>query len=63
MVKSCNNCGKSHRNRVTDLCNDCRPKKEFKICKCNQHHVYKGDVCRFCFKTELKEHFKTYLFN
>ena len=59
MVKSCSNCGKSHRNRVTDLCNECRVTPTYPLCKCNKHHVYKGDVCKFCFKDILK----TYLFN
>ena len=54
MVKSCNNCGKSHRNRVTDLCNECRPTLEFKICKCEKHHMYYGDSCKTCFKNKLK---------
>ena len=60
MVKSCNNCGKSHRNRVTDLCNECRTVKEYPLCKCGLHHIYKGDSCRTCFKIGLP---KECLFN
>jgi hypothetical protein len=64
MVKSCSNCGKSHRNRITDLCNDCRPVKEFKMCKCEKHHLYGNfTVCKKCYSTQLKDQFKTYLFN
>jgi hypothetical protein len=57
MVKSCSNCGKSHRNRVTDLCNECRPKKEYPLCiTCNEKKVYSKThtICKECFKKELK---------
>ena len=54
MVKSCNNCGKSHRNRKENLCNECRPKKEYPLCKCLKHHVYYGDSCKDCSKNKLK---------
>ena len=52
-MKSCSNCQKKHRNRVTDLCNDCRPKKEYPLCKCGFHHIYHGTSCRTCFKKDL----------
>lgn len=53
-MKSCSNCQKKHRNRVTDLCNDCRVKPTYPLCKCGLHHIYYGISCRTCFKKELK---------
>ena len=55
-MKSCSNCGKNHKNRKDNLCNDCRPKKEYPLCKCGLHHIYYGNSCKTCFKKELKEY-------
>ena len=59
-MKSCTICNKTHRNRKDNLCDDCREKPTYPICKCGKHHVYtrKHTVCRTCFKIGLpKEYF------
>lgn len=53
-MKSCSNCGKNHKNRKDNLCNDCRVKPTYPLCKCLKHHIYYGNSCRTCFKKELK---------
>ena len=56
-MKSCSNCKKNHRNRVTNLCNECRVKNEYPICtSCNIHHIYTVNhtICRTCFKKDSK---------
>ena len=66
MVKSCSNCGKSHRNYKNSMCNDCKIKPIYPICiTCNEKKVYSKThtICKECFKIELKEQFQTYLFN
>ena len=65
-MKSCTVCNKTHRNRKDNLCNDCRPTKEYQMCKCGLHHIYtvKHTVCRTCFKIGLpKEYFFVLFFN
>jgi hypothetical protein len=60
-MKFCTNCKKTHRNRVTTLCNDCRVKKEYPICtSCNIHHIYHNNftVCRMCFKFGLPKDYQ-----
>jgi NMD protein affecting ribosome stability and mRNA decay len=58
-MKSCSNCGKNHKNRKDNLCNDCRVTPTYPLCKCGLHHVYTGNSCRTCFKIGLP---KEYLF-
>ena len=65
MAKSCISCGKNHRNRVTDLCNDCRVTPTYPLCKCLKHHVYYGTSCKDCFRCtygQLQKELKTYSF-
>lgn len=60
-MKFCSNCNQTHRNRITTLCNTCRVKKEYLICKsCNIHHIYHNNftVCRNCFKFGLPKDYQ-----
>jgi hypothetical protein len=43
MKKSCNNCGKVHKNRKKNVCNDCQ-----KICKCGKPKKKYSDKCNIC---------------
>jgi hypothetical protein len=55
-MKSCSNCQKKHRNRVTDLCNDCRVTPTYPLCiTCNEKKVYikTHSICKECFKNGL----------
>jgi hypothetical protein len=51
-MKSCTICNKIHRNRVTNLCNECKPIIQYPLCTlCNEKKVYSKthSICRTCF--------------
>ena len=55
LQKHCDNCGCNHRNRIDNLCSDCR-----KNCKkCRKTRPYKNyDICLDCYKQMDKSCFK-----